>query len=162
MLAPFAALARALPQPFKDAISTIVGLFTTMLGAVSSTFSAMSGLPVIGGQFKGIADAIDNARDSMDDFRDLLDETKAPKINLNDSLRALQEIQGTKIEPKVMKILANDRPATEKIDALIALGIPTQDGTAVGEHRAPVEWCEGREVCDRDGAEQNDPYQRCR
>ena len=124
VLAPFAALARALPQPFKDAISTIVGLFTTMLGAVSSTFSAMSGLPVIGGQFKGIADAIDNARDSMDDFRDSLDETKAPKINLNDSLRALQEIQGTKIEPKVMKILANDRPATEKIDALIALGIP--------------------------------------
>ena len=95
-----------------------------MLGAVSSTFSVISGLPVIGGQFKGIADAIDNARDSMDDSRDLLDETKAPKINPNDSLRALQEIQGTKIEPKVMKILANDRPATEKIDALIALGIP--------------------------------------
>lgn len=124
MLAPFAGLAKALPAPFKTAISSIMGLFTQLLGGVSSTFSALGGLPVVGDQFDAIGDAIDRARDDLDAFRDDLTKTPAPKVNIQGAIAALKKLDGTALEPKVMKILANGKPAESKVKALIALGIP--------------------------------------
>jgi len=49
-----------------------LGYITTILGGFSSLVSAGSKLPFVGGKFKGLAGAIDSARDEIDGFRESL------------------------------------------------------------------------------------------
>ena len=122
--APFRALGSLIVGPVKVAVDKILGLFTTLLGAASSTASALSFLPGVGGEFKSMSLGIDEARASIDKFRESLRDTKPVKININDVKVALGKLAGTQLEPKVMRILGDGRDAAGKVKALIALGIP--------------------------------------
>jgi TP901 family phage tail tape measure protein len=53
-------------------VDKVLGMVTTNLGAISSLATAASHLPVVGGKFKGVADAIDGVRDKIDRYRQSL------------------------------------------------------------------------------------------
>jgi len=121
--APFKAIGSLMIGPVKVAVDKILGLFTTLLGAASSTMSALSHVPGMG-EFKNLANGIDEARDAVDKFRESLRDTPTVKVSTAAAKRALADLAGTKLEPKVMRILGNSQDAAHKVKALVALGIP--------------------------------------
>lgn len=124
--APIRGIGQQLYGPFKWAVDKILGLLTTLMGGVSSTFSALGKIPgPVGAPFRAAAHGIDDARDAIDGLRESIRGT--PKNALSPLAAALQKLRGTKLEPKVLHILTRgDMDARSKIRALRALGIPAK------------------------------------
>lgn len=125
--APLRGLGAALVGPFRAAGSAILGVFSSIIGGIAKVAETMAGIPGIGRVWKKAAEGAREAQGAIDGLRDSINGVKKPKpvtIDTSQLKSALRDIAGTKVEPKVMKILANDKDAKSKTKALIALGIP--------------------------------------
>jgi hypothetical protein len=128
------------------------GAFANALEFVGKTFNFM--LAGIAGGASLIAEAlaqvafmaavlkVPGAAEAHRKLRGLADELKAigtnlvtTKVDVDDApaIKAIKDIQNSKIAPKVAKILGEKKDADSKIKALIALGIPKKTARVLAE-----------------------------
>lgn len=128
------------------------GAFANALEFVGKTFNFM--LAGIAGGASLIAEAlaqvafmaavlkVPGAAEAHRKLRGLADELKAigtnlvtTKVDVDDApaIKAIKDIQNSKIAPKVAKILGEKKDADSKIKALIALGIPKKTAKVLAE-----------------------------
>ena len=130
IVAPFRAIGSGIVGPVAGAVSQVLGLLGGLMSGVASTFGALAKVPgPLQGMFKAAAAAARGAADNIAGVRRELEQVGKPKkipfdVQVGQAVAALQQIRGTKIEPKVMRILGSDQDAKSKTKALIALGIP--------------------------------------
>lgn len=72
-----------LVKGFREGVQIIVGAVRGILGAMSSLADAGSRIPLIGGQFEGVSDAINGVREDLDAFSRSLDLTNGKQVNVS-------------------------------------------------------------------------------
>ena len=111
-----------------------------VLGAIRAIISAISFAAGVGGKFNpfsGFKSKADEALGNIDritsELRNINQERTNVKIvaDNKNAISSIQQIQRSKIAPKVAKILGQDTDAKSKIQALIRLGIPRKIATVL-------------------------------
>jgi TP901 family phage tail tape measure protein len=106
-------------------LSTL-GDVRAIISTISTAASVMRLIPgPIGDLWAKIGDGAQGAIEGIDKATNKIRNDKI-KVGVDNAaaIKAIREIQDSKIAPKVAKILANKQDADSKIKALIALGIP--------------------------------------
>ena len=115
----------------RSVVGPILGIFSTIARGAALALRAASNVPGFGGGFKIMAREAQLAADGIDGLRDAMDGfgKKKPKdvkitARLADQVTpTLVRIAGTKLGPKVQRILGDDSSVRSKVAALKALGI---------------------------------------
>lgn len=112
-----------------------------VLGAIRAIASAINTVASIGGgkmnPFAGLAGPARDAMNNIDGITSRLRGIQNAKANVKiladnkSAISSIQQIQRSKIAPKVAKILGQDTDAKSKIQALIKLGIPRKIATVL-------------------------------
>ena len=140
LTAPFRAIGSGIVAPVAGAVSQVLGLLGSLMSGVASTFGALAKIPgPMQGMFKTAAAAAREAAGNIAGVRRELEQVGKPKkipfdVQVGQAVAALQQIRGTKIEPKVVKILGSDQDAKSKTQALIRLGIPPKVAKLLGNN----------------------------
>jgi hypothetical protein len=91
-----------------EAIQVVIGALDRLLGVYSTVATGLSKVPLIGGKFKGAADAIDHARERLRAFAKSLDEVA--------KIKDLKIVIDADISPDLRKLLRHlDDKATSKV-----------------------------------------------
>lgn len=126
----FGQVFRGLEQILGAAGDHILSVFSGIARGVGIVTNVLSKIPGLGGIFGGLSDGANAAADTIDGvrkgLRHLGDEKPTIKVSANvaAAVSAIKGLDGQKIRDKVARILGKDESATQKIQAIRALGIP--------------------------------------
>lgn len=132
---------RVFVDVMQVAVQAVKGGLDGFLGTISTVLDALVTAGKVANKLNPFGDVVDTgelerAAARINKFREGLrggrTEIKVT-ANVDQATSALKKIQGTKLEPKVSKILADDGDARSKIKRLIALGIPRKDAKVIAD-----------------------------
>jgi TP901 family phage tail tape measure protein len=138
--APLRTIGPAIISPFRGAADAILGLFSTILGGVADMVGKLSGLPIIGGKFKGLANGIRDAAGAIDELRNKIRGVPDHKTvtlkpeGIAKVIADLERLGLLKVPDKVQKILGSSQDAEAKVRALKQLNLPQKIQKILGSN----------------------------
>lgn len=91
IIAPFRLAFKTVRSIITGFVDTILGGLSSVMGGIAAVADKMSGVPILGKKFKGLADGARGAQDAIDDLRGSLNETNKKGSrsvnNLSDNVR---------------------------------------------------------------------------